>query len=211
MAAQDRKRPWYLVVALSVALGLGMMSAFNGCALFAFYRAPADAIVATPAAREIADDDDRAAVQARFEAYVGALDGAKRTGWPLSVAMLLLGSGTVFFAMRTIGGSSGGRAALVQLVFVQAALAPLSAWLLRDVHEANLRYESALASATVRESVLGKRESESAARLSDRIRRAGGPIELVMHTLGSAFVLVGLTRRRARAVFDEAAAAVEER
>lgn len=211
MATQERKRPWYLVVALSVALALGMMSAFNGCALFAFYRAPADAIAVTAAARDIDDDDDRAAVQARFEAYVAALDGAKRRGWPLSVAMLLLGSATVFFAMRTIGGSSGGRTALLQLVFVQAAMAPLSAWLLRDVQEAELRYEESSQSARDRESVLGKRETDASARLRDCVLRARSPVELVLHTLGSAFVLVGLTRRRARAFFDEAAAAVEER
>jgi hypothetical protein len=39
---------------------------------------------------------------------------------------------------------------------------------------------------------------------------ARGPFGLVLHTLGSAFVLVALTRRRSRAYFERAAEAVEE-
>jgi hypothetical protein len=41
--------------------------------------------------------------------------------------------------------------------------------------------------------------------------RAASSMILVLRTLGSALVVVGLTRLRSRAYFDERAAALEER
>jgi hypothetical protein len=206
MAAQPPKRPWYLVVALSLALGLGMTNACGGTKLFALYRAPADAIAASRAMHDIAADDDRAAVQARFDAYIASLDAAKNRGWPLAVALLILGSATVFFSMRAMGGSGSGRTALLQLIVVQAALAPAEPWLLRDVDEAETRLNEASQSARARSGAASALEIDVEAFAA----LARGPVGLVLYTLGSAFVLVGLTRRRSRAYFEGAAEAVEE-
>jgi hypothetical protein len=41
--------------------------------------------------------------------------------------------------------------------------------------------------------------------------RVASPIVLVLSSLGSALVVVALTRRRARDFFDAAAAAIQER
>jgi hypothetical protein len=210
--AQERKRPWYLVVALSGALALGMMGGYSGCANFTLYRAPEAAVAARVAETHgIADEADRAAVQARFDAYIDTLDAAKPRGWPLAVATLLLGSAIVFFGMRTIGGSSSGRVALVQLVFVQAGVTAAGAWLMRDVDEAELRFELAKQSAHVRESNLEKGDADQMMRMWERVSHAIIPVQLALRTLGSALVIVALTRRRSREFFDAASAAIEER
>jgi hypothetical protein len=206
MGAQPPKRPWYLVVALSLALALGMTGACNGSALVQRYHAPVDTLAAIPAIRDIAADDDRAAVQARFDAYISTLDGARQRGWPLAVALLLLGSATVFFSMRVIGGSGGGRSALLQLIVVQAALAPVAQWLMRDVDEAETRVEEAMLSARARAGNIPAMQIDA----GTMALRARGPVGLALHTLGCAFVLVGLTRRGSRAYFEGTAEAVEE-
>jgi hypothetical protein len=209
MATQERKRPWYLALALSVALALGMMGAFGGYASVMLYRAP-NAILALPAAatHDIADDADRAAVQLRFDAYVAALDASRARGWPLAVATLLLGGAIVVFATRTIAGSRSGRAALLQLVFAQAGLTVGSAWLMRDVDDAAQRFNNAYQSAVDHENA---RERRGADRTLFHVPSAWTPVVLALRTLSSAFVLVALTRRRARHFFDAASPAVEER
>jgi hypothetical protein len=201
-----------LVVALSVALALGMMGAYGGCGTFTFYRAPSAAVAASAAATHgIEDDADRTAVSARFDAYIEALDAAKARGWPLSVATLLVGCAVIVVAMRAIGGSRNGRAALMQLVFVQAGLTAAGAWLMRDVEAAELRFQQARQAAFIHESNLEKREADHYTRMWERLSSAWTPVEVALRTLGSAFVLVALTRRRSRDFFDAAAAAIEER
>jgi hypothetical protein len=205
MAAQPPKRPWYLVVALSLALGLGMSNACGGTKLFMLYRAPADAIAASTM-HDIAADDDRAALQARFDAYIATLDAARPRGWPLAVALLILGTATIFFSMRAMGGRGSGRSALMQLIVVQAALTPAEPWLMRDVDEAETRFNEACQSARARAGAATALELE----VGPFAALARGPVGLVLNTLGSAFVLVGLTRRRSRAYFEGTAEAVEE-
>jgi hypothetical protein len=210
MAMQERKRPWYVALALSVALALGMMGAYGGCATFTLYRAPNVALaMGVAATRDIADDADRAAVQTRFDAFVATLDAAKPRGWPLAVATLLLGGAIVVFATRTIAGSRSGRVALLQLVVAQAGLTAASAWLMRDVDDADMRFRRAFQSALVHESTPERREADR--WLFEHVSNAWNPVVLALRTLGSAFVLVALTRRRARHFFDAAGAAVEER
>jgi hypothetical protein len=212
MATQERKRPWYLALALSVALALGMMGAYGGCATVTLYRAPnAATSLGVAATHDISDDADRAAVQARFDAYVAALDGAKARGWPLAVAALILGGAIVVFATRTIAGSRSGRAALLQLIFAQAGLTAASTWLMRDVDQAELRFKKASQAALLHESTMERREADRYTSMFEQISNAWTPVVLALRTLGSAFVLVALTRRRARHFFDAAAAAVEER
>jgi hypothetical protein len=206
MAAQPPKRPWYLVVGLSLALALGMTSACGGTKLFALYRAPAEAIAASRAMHDIAADDDRTAVQTRFDTFIATLDAAKPRGWPLGVALLLLGSATVFFTMRVMGGSGSGRSALLQLIVVQAALAPAAHWLIRDIDQAWLRFNEASESARARAGAASALELE----LEAFAALARGPVGVALHTLGCAFVLVGLTRRGSRAYLERTAEAVEE-
>jgi hypothetical protein len=201
----ERKRPWYLVVALLGALALGTTGAYAGWNAAALYFVSVDP---STAGEGIADAHDRELVVSRAQAELGVLDAQKARGWPIAVATLLLGGATLVFAMRALGGSRGARAALVQLVLAQAAVGVASHYLLRDVFEADLLWLAAKESA----------EEHAAGASHDRVPlpsasvlRAASTMILVLRTLGSALVVVGLTRLRSRAYFDETAAALEER
>jgi hypothetical protein len=204
----ERKRPWYLVLALLGALALGMTGACNGWAAVTLYREPVDVSLS---GEGISDPADRAAVEARVDSYVRTLDAAKPRGWPIAVAGLLLGGAMVVFSMRALGGSRGARAALVQLTVAQAGLSAAGYWLLRDVMDADTRWREASQVADVHERVADRSRADEILRAPLVIVRARNPIGLVLSTLGSVLVVVALTRRRSRDFFDAAAAAVEER
>ncbi|MDP9149865.1 MAG: hypothetical protein M3O36_08015 [Myxococcota bacterium] len=208
MPAAERKRPWYLVLALMGALALGMTGACSGWSTMTLYREPIDSSLA---AQGIADEADRAAVSSRVDAYVRTLDGAKARGWPLGVASLLVGGAIVILAMRALGGSGGARTALVQLVVAQAGLNAASFWLMRDVFDADLRVFEARQAAEIHERVPEKPRADEMSRTTAAMLRAANPIAVVLRTIGSALVVVALTRRRSRAFFDPSAAALEER
>jgi hypothetical protein len=207
MVPGERKRPWYLVLALLGALALGTAGAFEGWSRFVSYHDPIDPTVIGAG---IADEADRLAVIARFEAYLQVLDMAKSRAWPLGVAALVLGTAIFVFAMRALGGRAGARAVLVQLIVAQAGTNAASYWLLRDVFEAELRLREATDAAASRESV-PERDQAEVLRAAAKMRRAGYPIALALDTLGSALIVVALTRRRTRAFFDPASEALRER
>jgi hypothetical protein len=207
MVSAERKRPWYLVLALLGALALGTAGAFEGWSRFVSYH---DAIDPTIIGAGIADEADRLAVIARFEAYLQVLDMAKSRAWPLGVATLVLGTAIFVFAMRALSGSTGARAVLVQLIVAQAGTNAASYWLLRDVFEAELRLREATDAAASRESV-PERDQAEVLRAAAKMRRAGYPIALALDTLGSALIVVALTRRRTRAFFDPTGDALRER
>ena len=204
----ERKRPWYLVLALLGALALGMTGACNGWAAVTLYREPIDVSLS---GQGISDPADRAAVEARVESLVRTLDGAKSRGLPIAVAGLLLGSAMVMFSMRALGGSRGARALLVQLAVAQAGLNGASYWLLRDVMDADTRWLEAREIADAHEQVPDRSRADERLRATLGLVRARNPIGLVLSTLGSVLVVVALTRRRSREFFDAAAAAIEER
>ncbi len=127
------------------------------------------------------------------------------------MATVLLGTATLVFAMRAFGGNSGARAALVQLVLAQAGLGALSHFLMRDVLEADLRALQASESATIHEQISDRKRADEMTATADSMLRVATPVSLVLHLLGSALIVVALTRRRSRDFFDPAAAAVRER
>jgi hypothetical protein len=208
MPASERKRPWYLVLALLGALAFGANGARSGWGTVMLYREPIDTSLA---GQGIADEADRTAVVSRVDAYVRTFDAAKSRGWPLAVATLLLGGATLFFAMRAMGGNGGARTALVQLVFAQAAVSGVNYGLMRDVIDADLRVLEAEKAADIHENVPEKQRADELTRAAIGVLRAATPIALALEMLGSALVVVGLTRRRSRDFFDGAATAVGER
>jgi hypothetical protein len=147
-------------------------------------------------------------VVSRAQAELSVLDAQRSRGWPVAVATLLLGSATLLFAMRALGGSAGARTALVQLVLAQAAVGVASHFLLRDVFEADLKWLEAKELAEEHAAGVTKEQSPLP---SASVLRAASSMILVLRTLGSLLVVVGLTRSQSRAYFDEAAPAVEER
>ncbi len=195
MVANERKRPWYLVLSLLAALAFGANAARRGWLVMLAYHVP---IESSLMGKDIADEGDRAALVARVDAYVRVLDEAKPRAWPVGVASLLLGGATLFFAMRAMSGSRSARTALLQLVIAQAALSATSHWLLRDVDEAEVRLIEAQAAA--------KHENVPIEML-----RGAYSVVLASQLLGSALIVVALTRRRSRDFFDASASAVRER
>jgi hypothetical protein len=208
MAAIERKRPWYLVLGLLAAIAFGVVGARSGWGTVTLYHEPINPSLAV---QGIANEADRAVVVARVETYLNALDAAKSRGWPLGVATLLLGVATLFFAMRALGGSAGARAALVQLMVAQAGLNIVSHVLLHDVLDADLRVLEASETASIHEQGLDKPRADEMIRTTEAMLRVASPIVLALQLLGSALIVVALTRRRSREFFDPPAAAVRER
>ena len=202
--AAERKRPWYLVLALLGALALGTTGAYAGWSAASLYYASIDP---STSGEGIADEHDRALVVSRAEAELRALDEARTRGWPIAVATLLLGGATLLFAMRALGGSAGARVVLVQLVIAQAGVGVATHFLLRDVFEADLRWLEAKELADEHAAGIPHEKSPLP---SIGVLRAASNMILVLRTLGSGLVILGLTRRRSRDYFDEARAAVEE-
>jgi hypothetical protein len=194
----DRKRPWVLVLALLGALALGVSGASLGWSRMVLYRQPIDPSLG---GEGITDPAEREAVVARTRAWLDALDQAKARGFPLSVAALVLGSATFVFAMRTLGGSRTARAALVQVVVAQAALNAADYWLLRDVWALNARVALARQAAVAHQRGEPMVVTENAPIL---------PIMLGLETLGSALVVLGLTRPRSRRFLEARAEALGE-
>ena len=139
----ERKRPWYLVLALLGALALGMTGACNGWAAWTLYREPVDVTLVGQGISDPARPLPRSSRGSKPTS--AALDAAKPRGWPVAVATLLLGGAMVLFSMRALGGSGGARAALVQIVVAQAGVNAASYWLLRDVMDADTRWREASA------------------------------------------------------------------
>ena len=196
MAASERKRPWYLLLSLLAALVFGANAAHSGWTTVMLYRERIDPAMA---GQGIADEGERAAVVARADGYVQTLDAAKARGWPLGVASLILGLATLFFSIRALGGSGGARAALVQLLLVQAAVNAGGYWLLRDVRYAELRWLEA------------RHVADGHEHVPEDMLQAVASVALAMQLFGTALMVIGLTRRRSRDFFDSAAAAVGER
>jgi hypothetical protein len=199
MAAPERKRPVYLVLALLGALALGTTGATSGWEMVELYRNPVDP---SWAGRGVSDEADRAALVARFDGYLQALDRARPRGWPIGVAMLVLGSGVLLVSMRTLVGNRGARPALVQLVVAQAALNGASYWLMGDVLEAKLRFDEATLAARAHEDVPQHEHADEVLRISNKMLHVVPRIELAFGTFCSALVVFALTRRRAREHFD---------
>jgi hypothetical protein len=208
MAAIERKRPWYLVLGLLAALAFGANGARSGWGTVMLYHDPIDP---STAVQGLASEADRAIVVARVDAYLHALDAAKSRGWPLAVAALVLGLAQLFFAMRALGGSASARAALLQLVLAQAGLNIVSHVLMRDVIDADLRVLQASETASIHEQSLDKPRADEMMRAADAMIRVASPVVLALQLLGSAFIVLSLTRRRAREFFEPPAAAVRER
>jgi hypothetical protein len=177
------------------ALAFGTIGTSIGWGGFLLYREPFDAGAASYG---VTDQAEHAAVEARAEAWVQAADRAKRRGWPLSVATLLLGIGVFVFALRALGRRSGARSALVQLVIAQAGINVAHYWLMRDVIDPYSRFAAARQTALTHEPVAPEVVSQSF------------PVLVGFSTFGSALIVLGLTRRRSRGFLDASGEPIEE-
>ena len=206
MATARRKRPWYLVLAVIGAMGMGTMGACIGQEGIEIYQVSNDPTVLT---QVFSDATDRAAVASQFEALLHAVDAAKSRGWPLSVMILLLGIAVFVAAFRTLRGSPGARSILVQLIIAQAAANVAGYWLMRDAVSAYIQFRQTVGLAVLHMRPDRTREEDQALRSDALIR--GFPVSIAFGTMASALIVVGLTRRRSLEYFEAAAERVRGR
>jgi hypothetical protein len=122
--------------------------------------------------------------------------------------MLVLGTGVLVGAVRTLGGRKGARPLLLQLVVAQAVLSGVSYLALGDVLEAEVRLREARQAAEVHRQFPQEDQHEYADQvlhMSRRLLRVQARVELAIGTLCSGLIVLALTRRRARDFFDTSA------
>jgi hypothetical protein len=207
-AATERKKPWYLVVALLGGLAFGVGGGCDGYRSVSFFRNAS--LDPSALVQGIANDADRALVAKAFEAWLAAMDVAKSRVFPLGVAALLVGAAMIVFALRAMAGRPGARGVLVQLVIVQAALGVASFVLQRDVRAAEQSFHAAVIAAQAHEGVSDVNEADKVARLAVATNRLLPPVYLALRTIGSLLIVFAMTRRRSREFFEADQGAVSE-
>jgi hypothetical protein len=209
------KRPWYLVAALIAGWMLGASAMNDGCNLVMFYRG--DPIDVEAAARDITDVDARKHVIDLTARLVTTMDSARNRMLPIGIASLLLGAAMVMLSARALSGRAGARGSLVQVTLVRGALVIGSYFFTADVRSLELERLSTTVMAMQRESRRGKalddREKdalEKAERLMAFGWKIAPPVLLVMSSLASALIVVGLTRKKSREFFEAASGPLSE-
>ena len=202
--------PGTLVLALLAAFAFGLNGARSGWGTVSLYHEPINPAVA---AQGFSDEADRAAIVSRVEAYLHALDAAKARGWPLGVATLLLGTAAMLvFALRAFAveqrGTRGPRAAGPRSGRGQRPHARPHA---RRHRRGSASPRGELRGEHPRAEPRPEASRRDHAGTAEAMFRIATPLSLALHLLGSALVVFALTRPRARAFFDPAAAAVRER
>jgi hypothetical protein len=195
-----RKRPWFLVVALVVSSLFGATSFVDGWSILSYYRTTQ--IDVSAVVRDLDDDHDRKAAQAALERYVDALDADKHRMFPLAAAELLLGIALFGTSAAAMAGRGGGRAALVQVVAVQAAVIVLMFALTARVRSANRELGATIGAAQLRKSGNDPKVVEDSVAISKKIAPAIELLYVVGRTTVAGLVLVALTRRRTRSWYE---------
>jgi hypothetical protein len=200
-ASTPRKRPWYLIVALLATLGMGVTSSCNGYGMIAYYRGA----TLDPSLTNVGNEVDHAAIAQAMDHLGTVLDASKGRLFPLSVAALILGVATLVFAIRAMGGRAAARTPLVQLVVVQAILSVATFVLTKDVRTAFADLDAARGIASIHERAPDDPvTAEYVARFYTRLSTWAPQVILALQSLGSALIVIALTRARTREFFDAA-------
>lgn len=195
-----RKRPWYLVVALVVSSIFGATSFVDGWSILSYYRTTQ--VDVSVVVRDLDDDRDRKAASSALEHYVDALDADKHRMFPLAAAELLLGLALFATSASAMAGRRGGRAALVQVVAVQAVVVVLMFALTSRVRSANRELGATLGAAQLRKSGNDPKVIEDSVAISRKIAPFVEVLYVAGRTTVAGLILVALTRRRARAWYE---------
>jgi hypothetical protein len=199
-AGVERKAPFYLIAALLASLGLGLEGGCDGYQILRFYRSSWPDI--SQLERELPDGTDRALVRAQFDRRFAAMDAAKERAFPLGAAALLVGLTLALFAARTLMGAEATRGRLLQLVIAQAAVALGTFAFEDDIRNAEHVFAAALIRMQSRVQLQDTVEAERVARVWIAAHRVYPFAYLVLRTLGSAVIVVALTRPRSRALLE---------
>jgi len=164
----------------------------------AFYRG--DQTDVHTIADRIPDTSMRDVAVAAGEKWLAMWNATRDRQMPIGVGSMILGAAMVLFAARSMAGREGARSALVQVVLVHAGLVVAGYFLtsaaVRAEVEFHLRLTEGLAQTTNDPAV---RE-----RADEVLRAVFAPLTLVIQTTLSAFIVLSLTRPRARAFFHQA-------
>ena len=201
LPAKAAGRPRYLVVALVTALIFGAGCWTSGCAQLQVYRGAKDQGAASNAL--IRDDTERAHVEALYKRHLDAADESRSRGIPLAAATFVLGAALLALASRALAGKTNARAALMQVVAVQAIVGATHFVAMRAATNAELDWLLAGTLAYKHQALLPANYAFWAPihRL-DRAYRE--PTVLALRLLGTAFVVFALTRQRSREFFEAA-------
>ena len=193
------KRPWYLVLALSLALFLGATSTMQGCQTFAVYQG---ALTSDPLVESIPTEIGRKTVEASFQHYIEVVYAAKDRLFPLSVAGWVLGIALMAFTLRALAGSRVARGYLLQVLAAKGVLMVAEFWLTRDVARAEVEH------ALTRQTALFPDAASTPAPF-DPVRFLVFALGawLVVKLAGVVAMLLALTRQRTKAFYDAVALA----
>lgn len=203
------KRPRWLVVALVGALVIGAGCWTEGCERLAFYRGETDR-QASALVDQVHDGPARAHVEALYRRYTELADARRKRAIPLAAATFVLGAALLALAARGLAGRSNARSALVQVVAAQALVVAATAFVLRDVRQAE--YDFSIDVTLARE--IDKMPADRHAAMvesAEPVRHYGLATWLVIRSVASALIVFALTRQRSREFFEAAAGQVSER
>jgi hypothetical protein len=184
-------------VALIGACVFGTGAIGDGWMTLAFYR---DGDVETTSAT-VADESDRAAIERAKEHVTELMDAERSKMVPFAAARLVLGLAMWALAMGALGGRGGARRALVQVMVAYAATACVGTWATREVPRAVVELQLAQKLAELREA----HEKELLDRTAEQapvLRQVVPVAQAAVGVLASAFIVLALTRARARACFE---------
>ena len=204
-APSPRTRPWFLLVALVMSSLFGATSFVDGWSIISYYRT--SDVDMSAVVRGVDDDGDRARAQVALERYVEALDHDKSRMFPLAAAELLLGLALFTMSAGAMGGRPGARAALVQLIGVQAVVVIIMFGLTARVRVANRDLGSVVGAAQLRKSGSDPKVIEESLAISRKLAPGVEIGYVTLRSLAAGLVLVALTRRRSRAYFEPSAEA----
>jgi hypothetical protein len=151
----------------------------------------------------IPDTSLRDVAVAAGERWLTVWNATRDREMPIGVGSMLLGAAMVLFAARSMAGREGARSALVQVVLVHAGLVVGGYFLTSMATRAETDFRLRLAEGQSQSTV----DPEVRQRSDELLRGAAplfAPFGLLMQTTLSAFIVLALTRPRARAFFHEA-------
>ncbi len=190
------QRPWYVTLALIATFLFAIGAGIEGWDRVRQYQGAETKVEL----EGIRDEPTRLVIKQRTDAFLEALHSHKKTSYPLHVALFLVSAAMATFSVRILFSKGFGRALLVQLVSVQAALMVARYVVDGDAREADLALQRAHKQAVF--AMVGQDAS-----LVDpfvKAARVGAPIYLGFRTLISLLIIAALLDSKARDALDVA-------
>jgi hypothetical protein len=202
-SSPSKGRPFFLVLAFVVCFMLGTSGWVSGCETISYYQA--DETQVRAAGPVIRNPEDKPRVDATTDHYIRVRDDAKKVAFPLGVAAFVLGAALLSLAARGLAGKPGGRSALVQIVIAQTVLAFVSFGATREVRWAEREKGVAEALAGAKDPPPPEARAQVEAGVRGLLMLAF-PALLGVRTMMALFVVLALTRPKARELLEPAGA-----